>query len=42
MATLFYKYEGKFTKQEMGPSPKCKKWKPFFVSWISECEATYR
>ncbi len=32
MTPLFYKNEGKFTKQQMGPAPELKEYEPFFVS----------
>ncbi len=35
---LFYKNEGKFTKQQMGSAPKLKEYEPFLVSWIRECK----
>ncbi len=38
MTTLFYINEGKFTKQQMGPAPELKEYKPFLVSWIRKCK----
>ncbi len=34
MTTLFYKNEGKFTKQQMGSAPKLKEYEPL----IRECK----
>ncbi len=38
VTTLFYKNEGKFTKQQMCPTPELKEYEPFLIQLIRECK----